>query len=90
MNLKKIYQKRLILWDTNEKSFDVWRCILWQRHLDTTVTSTEKGRWKIIETAAVWKHQVLDRLDLVESNFVYHMNKCAKRPSVRSSRFSWK
>ena len=39
-----------------------------------TVTSTENGRRKIIEAAAVRKDQVLDRLDLVESNFVYHMN----------------
>ena len=27
--------------------------VIWQRHSDTTVTSTEKGRWKIIEAAAV-------------------------------------
>ena len=57
-----------------KKSFNVSECIICQRQLDTTVTSTENGRQKIIEAAAVQKDQVLDRLDLVESNFVYHMN----------------
>ena len=74
MNSTKNYQKRLIIQDTNEKSFDVSKCIISQRQSETTVTSTENGRRKIIEAAAVRKDQVLDRLDLVESNFVYHMN----------------
>ena len=38
------------------------------------VTSTENGRWKIIEAAAVQKDQVFNPLDLVESNVVYLMN----------------
>ena len=60
--------------DINEKSFDVSKCIICYRQSDATVPSTENGRRKIIEAAAVRKDQVLDRLDLVESNFVYHMN----------------
>ena len=57
-----------------KKSFNVSKCIICQHQLDTTVTSTENGRQKIIEAAAVQKDQVLDRLDLVESNFAHHMN----------------
>ena len=64
----------MIIRDTNEKSFDVSKCVICQRQSDTTVISTENGRRKIIEAAAVGKDQVLDHLDLVESNFVYHMN----------------
>ena len=54
-NSKNKYQKRLVLRDTNEKSFDVSRCIICQHQSDTTVTSTENGRRKIIEAAAVAK-----------------------------------
>ena len=71
MNSKKKYEKRLTIRGMNEKSFDVSKCIIiCQCQSDTTVTSTENGRPKIIEAAAVQKDQVFDRLDLVESNFV--------------------
>ena len=63
MNSKKSYQKILIIQDTNEKSFDLLKCIIFQRQLDTTVSFIENGRRKIIEAAAVRKDQVLDRLD---------------------------
>ena len=58
MNSKKSYQKILIIQDTNEKSFDLLKCIIFQRQLDTTVSFIENGRRKIIEAAAVRKDQV--------------------------------
>ena len=58
MNSKKSYQKMLIIRDTNEKSFDLLKCIICHRQLDTTVSLIENGRWKIIEAAAVRKDQV--------------------------------
>ena len=86
MNSKKNCQKRLIKRDTNEKSFHVSKCIIWQRQPDTTVISIKNGRRKIIEAAAVRKDQVLDRLDLAESNFVYHMiNACYKSYTLRKT-----
>ena len=53
MNSKKSYQKMLIIRDTNEKSFDLLKCIICHRQLDTTVSLIENGRQKIIEAAAV-------------------------------------
>ena len=58
MNSKKSYQKMLIIQDTNEKSFDLLKCIIFQCQLDTTVSFIENGRRKIIEAAAVRKDQV--------------------------------
>ena len=63
----------------NEKRFDVSRRIICRHQSDTTSTSTENGRQKIIEAAAVRKDEVLNRLNLIESNFVYHRkNVCYK------------
>ena len=58
MWIQKNYQKRLVLQDTNEKGFDVSRCIICQHQSDTTVTSIENGRCQLIEVAAVWKDEV--------------------------------
>ena len=55
MNLKKSYQKRLILRDTNGKGFDISRFTFSLRQSDTTVTSTEYRKRKIIKATAVQK-----------------------------------
>ena len=51
-----------------------------------TVTSTKNWRRKIVEAAAVRKRQVLDRSDLLDFNFVYHMNYvCYKSYTLRKT-----
>ena len=82
MNSEKGYQKKVNTTRHKRKKIDVSRCIICQCQSDTTVTSTKNGERKIVEAAAVRKDQVLDRLDLVENNFVLmHITKftlCAK------------
>ena len=39
-----------------------------------SVTSTTNGRTKIIEAASIRKDIVLERLNGIEQNFVYHMD----------------
>ena len=52
---------------------------------NTTVTSTENETGKIIKATAVQKDEVLDCLDIVESNFVYQMNNaCYKSYTLES------
>ena len=60
--------------DTTEKGFDVSRFTISLRQSNTTVTSTENERRKIVKATAVQKDEVLDCFDIVESNFVYQMN----------------
>ena len=51
-----------------------------QKSKRCSVTSTANGRTKIIEAASIRKDIVLERLNVVEQNFVYHMdNECYKR-----------
>ena len=57
MYSKKCYQKRLMLRDTNEKDFDVSRFAIFLSQSDTTVTSTENGRRKIIKVTAVQRRR---------------------------------
>ena len=85
MNSKTSCQKGLILHDINEKGFDVSRCTISLCQSDTTVTSTENGRQKITKATAVLKNEVLDCLDIVESNFIYQMNNaCYKSYTLES------
>ena len=85
MNLKKSYQKRLILRDTNGKGFDVSRFTFSLRQSDTTVTSTEYRKRKIIKATVVQKDKVLDCLDVPETSFVYQMNNaCCKSYTLES------
>ena len=63
----------LILRDTNEKGFDILKFTISLRQSYTTVTSTESWWWKIIKTTAARK-EVLDCIDIVESNFIYQIN----------------
>ena len=62
----------------NEKRFDVSRCITCQHQ-----SETENGRQKIIEAAAVWKVEVLYGLNLIESNFIYHMKNACYKSTLR-------
>ena len=72
--LKKGYQKRLILRATNEKGFHV--SILFPSASQITQWNKQKkgGKKKTIKATAVQKNEVLDCLDIVESNFVSQMN----------------
>ena len=74
MNSKKSCQKMSLLRDTKEKGFDVSRFTISLHQSDTTVTSTENRSRKIIKATAVQKDEVLDCLDIVDSNLVYQMN----------------
>ena len=53
MNSIKSYQKRLVLRDTNEKGFDIWRFTISLHQSNITVTSIENGRQKIIKATIV-------------------------------------
>ena len=64
----------LILRDTNEKGFDILKFTISLRQSYTTVTSTECWWWTIIKTTAVQKEEVLDCVDIVESNFTCQTN----------------
>ena len=56
------------------------KCIICQKKIKKcSVTSTPNGRTKITEAAIVRKDAVLERLEYVEKDFVYHMdNECYK------------
>ena len=56
------------------KIFDASRCIICQRHSDTTFTSTENERWKIIEAASVRKDHGVRSFGFSWMWFVYHVN----------------
>lgn len=52
---------------------------------DTTITSTENRRQKLIKATTVQKDEVLDCWDRVESNSVYQMNNaCYKSYTIES------
>ena len=53
MNSIKSYQNRLVLRDTNEKGFDIWRFTISLHQSNITVTSIENGRQKIIKATIV-------------------------------------
>ena len=60
--------------------FQASKCIICQKSKQCSVTSTTNGRTKIIEAASIRKDKVLERLNGIEQNFVYHMdNECYKR-----------
>ena len=60
--------------------FQESKCIICQNSKRYSVTSAANGRTKIIEAASIRKDIVLERLNGIEQNFVYHMdNECYKR-----------
>ena len=60
--------------------FQASKCIICKNSKRCSVTSTTNGRTKIIEAASIKKDIVLERLNGIEQNFVYHMdNECYKR-----------
>ena len=60
--------------------FQAWKCIICQKSKQCSVTSRANGRTQIIEAASIRKDKVLERLNGIEQNFVYHMdNECYKR-----------
>ena len=60
--------------------FQASKCIICQKSKRYSVTSTTNGRTKIIEAASIRKDIVLELLNGIEQNFVYHMdNECYKR-----------
>ena len=60
--------------------FQASKCIICENSKRCSVTSTTNGRTKIIEAASIKKDIVLERLNGIEENFVYHMdNECYKR-----------
>ena len=82
---KKGYYKRLILHNTNDKGFDILRFTISPHQSYITVTSTKNWRRKVIKPAAMQKEEVLDCVDIVETNFVYQMNNaCHESNSLES------
>ena len=60
--------------------FQTSKCIICQKSKRCSVTSTTNDRTKIIEATSIRKDIVLERLNGIEQNFVYHMdNECYKR-----------
>ena len=60
--------------------FEASKCIICQKSKGCSVTSTANGRTKVIEAASIRKDILLECLNCIEQNFVYHMdNKCYKR-----------
>ena len=62
-----------------ENKFDPNKCIICQKSKKYSVTSTANGRCTVMEAASIRKDVVLERLNLVDVEFVYHMdNECYK------------
>ena len=61
-------------------TFKASKCIICQKSKRCSVTSTTNGRNKVIEAASIRKGIVLERLNGIEQNFVYHVNnECYKK-----------
>ena len=65
----------LILWNANneDKSYQAGKCIICQESRSYSVITTEQGRRKVLEAAAVRRDIVYKHLQLVEDNFVYQV-----------------
>ena len=65
-----------ILTVTLEKEFDPKYYIIWQKKNTKNLTSSENGRRKIIEAAAIRKDKVQERLTphKLDRDFCYHMD----------------
>ena len=74
----------LTLWNANEdQSYQADKCIICQESRSCSVTTTEQGRRKVLEAAAVRRDIVYKHLQLVEENFVYQVsNECYKKYSL--------
>ena len=57
--------------DRGSSLFQPDKCIICQKSKGHTLTSTTNGRRRIIETSAVRKDVVLERLNSVENEFVH-------------------
>ena len=63
-------------------------CIICQKSSSSTVVSTENGRKKIIEAAAIREDEVLLRLKslAIDQHFCYHMdNQCYKKYTLKKT-----
>ena len=61
-------------------TFKASKCIICQKSKRCSVTSTTNGRNNVIEAASIRKGIVLERLNGIEQNFVYHINnECYKK-----------
>ena len=77
-----------ILTLTLEKEFDPKYCITCQKKNTKNLTSSENGRHKIIEAAAIRKDKVQERLTSHKLNrdFCYHMdNHCYKNYTLKKT-----
>ena len=59
--------------------FQASKCMICKKSKRYSVTSTTDGRTKIIEAASIRNDIVLERLNRIEQNFVYHMDMSAIR-----------
>ena len=68
--------------------FDIDQCIMGQKKSKVSLTSTENGRKKIIDAAAVRKDEVYQRLQNsnIGRNFMYHVtNSCFKNYTLKKA-----
>ena len=67
---------------------DIKLCIICQKSSSSTVVSTENGRKKIIEAAAICEDEVFLRLKSLatDQHFCYHMdNQCYKKYTLKKT-----
>ena len=59
----------------NSSKFDIDQCIICQKKSKVSLRSTENGRKKIIDSAAIRKDEVYQRLQNgnINRNFKYHV-----------------
>ena len=68
--------------------FDIDHCIICQKKGKVSLTSTENGRKKIIDAAAIRKDEVYQRLQNgnIDRNFKYHVtNSCLKNYKLKNT-----
>ena len=68
--------------------FDIDQCIIYQEKSKVSLTSTENGRKKIIDAAAIRKDEVYQRLQngKIDRNFKYHItNSCFKNYTLKKT-----
>ena len=63
------------LWLAKSSEFDIDQCIICQKKSKVSLTSTENGRKKIIDAAAIRKDEVYQRLQNgnIDRNFKYRV-----------------
>ena len=65
---------------------DIAKCIICQTTTTNNTTSTENGRQRITDAAAIRKDIVTQRIRTVDENFVYHMtNECYKKYTLNTT-----